>query len=84
MFAIFKILSLLYFPLNLQQNSCHNFHHSLNLSLKNLKFKIQPFSVTFFTDPVALFPHRILSGGVFRTPYKQHGVKVKKLHNTMM
>jgi len=51
---IFKILSLLYSPWNLQQNSCHIAHHTLDVSLHylaKLKFIIQPFSVTAFINP---------------------------------
>ena len=51
---IFKIVSLLYSPRNLQQNSCHVACHTLDVSLhylRNLKFKIQPFSVTAITNP---------------------------------
>jgi len=33
---IFKILSLLYYPRNLQQNPCQSTHHTLDLSLHYL------------------------------------------------
>jgi len=51
---IFKILLLLYSPRNLQQNPCYTAHHNLVVSLHylvKLKIKIQPFSVTAFTNP---------------------------------
>ena len=50
----FTILSLLYSPRYVQQNSCHNAHHTLHVSLRYLATKLMPQRPSHLTCVVAL------------------------------